>query len=294
MPDATLTGLVSPVPIPFEDDGQVDLDRIPDSAAFTVGCGANGVIAAGTAVAQELPTLTVNERKQLIDATINSVEKVPVFAGASHPALPVALDLVKYASEAGADGLFVMPPWGIPPNEETILRYYKAIANETELPIFLYNNPTTSVALSKELMAEITDIDEVVYIKESSRNWRKLSWLLNEVHEDGSVHLFTTLHVLLSTLQMGGAGATLPPPATVVAQDVVVAHKAGDTNAAIKSQRKLARFPPEKERLNAATKAAMKLSGTNIGGVRPPYPNASESAQRHIEEWLTDVKIPEI
>lgn len=295
MVDATLTGLVSPVPIPYTDDGRIDGDRVADSAEFTVACGADAVIAAGTAVAQELPTLTVDEREELIDETIASVpDDVPVFAGVSHPALPVALDLVEYAEAAGADGLFLMPPWGIPPSEATIRRYYEAVAEATTRPIFLYNNPTTSVALSKELIAELTAIDEVVYIKESSRNWRKLSWLLDNVHEDGEVHLFTTLHVLFSTLQLGGAGATLPPPASVVAREVVEAYESADFEAAIDAQKRLARYPPERTRLNAATKAAMELSGVDIGGVRPPYPDADDEARAHLEGWLDSVDMPDV
>lgn len=294
MTDATLTGLVSPVPVPFDSSGGVDNDKISDSARFTVKCGADGVVAAGTAVAQELPALTIEERKNIILSTINTVDSVPVFAGVSHPALPVALDLVDYALEAGADGLFLMPPWGIPPSESTIIHYYEEIAAQTELPIFLYNNPTTSVALSKELMKRITEIETVVYIKESSRNWRKLLWLLDNVHEEGSVHLFNTLHVLLPTLQMGGAGVTLPPPATAVARDVISAYEAGNIEESIELQRKLARFPPEDGKLNAATKAAMELSGVNLGGVRPPYEDATDDARRHLKQWLRDVDTPNV
>lgn len=293
MTDATLTGLVSPVPIPFNDDGAVEIDRVADSTAFTVDCGADAIIAAGTAVAQELPTLTVEERKRLIGATIESTDdETPVFAGVSHPAQPIANELTEFSKSAGADGLFVMPPWGIPPDESTTLRYYEEIASVTDLPIFLYNNPTVSINLSKELIDEITSIDPVVYIKESSRNWRKLSWLLENVHSDGSIHLFTTLHVLHTTLQYGGAGVTLPPPATVVAREVVDAYAAGNQKEAVAAQRKLVNFPPAEGRLNAASKAAMELCGVDIGGVRPPYPDAPESAREHLADWLADVNIP--
>jgi 4-hydroxy-tetrahydrodipicolinate synthase len=291
--NATFQGLVSPVPVPLNDHGAVRLEDVPASARFTIDCGADAVIAAGTAVAQELTALTVSEREDLVEATVDAVDgRVPVFAGVSHPALPVVDRLVEHAESVGAEGLFLMPPWGIPPDDETVVRYFEHVADRSDRPIFLYNNPTVSVDLSAEMIARLVEIDSVCYIKESSRNWRKLSWLFDEVHENGQVHLFTTLHVLLTSLQYGGAGVTLPPPATAVARDVVEAHEREDQEAAIEAQRALAQFPPRGTRLNATMRAAMEIAGVEVGPPRPPYPAASESVRDHLREWLDEVELP--
>jgi 4-hydroxy-tetrahydrodipicolinate synthase len=292
---ADVTGLMSPVMIPFDDDGAVDLDRVPDSTAFTIDCGADAVIAAGTAVAQELTALTVPERVDLITETIAAARDVdsdvPVFAGVSHPALPVVEDLCEHALDAGADGLFLMPPWGVPPSDETVLAYYERVTAIADVPIVLYNNPTTTFDLDRELMAEIMAIDGVAYAKESSRNWRKLAWLLDEVHEPGEKHVFTTLDVLYQTLQMGGVGATMPPPVTAPAREIIDAYEAGDTDRALAVQRHLSKFPPGGARLNAACKAAMEIAGCDVGGIRPPYPDVSDEVYAQIEDWMADVEI---
>lgn len=289
---ASVTGLMSPVMIPFDGDGEVNVDLIADSTAFTIDCGADAIIAAGTAVAQELTALTVPERMDLISETVGAADgTVPVFAGISHPAVPVVDDLTDHAVEAGADGLFLMPPWGVPPSDETIMTYYEHVTERVDLPIVLYNNPTTTVDLSKELMGEIMSLDGVVYAKESSRNWRKLAWLLDEVHEPGEKHVFTTLDVLYQTLQMGGVGATMPPPVTAPAREIIDAYEAGDTERALAAQRHLSKFPPGGARLNAACKAAMEIVGCDVGGLRPPYPDVTDQAYTEIEEWMEDIEI---
>jgi 4-hydroxy-tetrahydrodipicolinate synthase len=292
---ADVTGLMSPVMIPFDDSGAVDLDRVPDSTAFTIDCGADAVVAAGTAVAQELTALTVPERMDLITDTVDAARtvdsEVPVFAGVSHPALPVVEDLCDHALDAGADGLFLMPPWGVPPSDDTVLAYYERVTEITDVPVVLYNNPTTTFDLDRELMAEIMALDGVAYAKESSRNWRKLAWLLDEVHDPGEKHVFTTLDVLYQTLQMGGVGATMPPPVTKPAQEIIDAYEAGDTERALAVQRHLSTFPPGGARLNAACKAAMEIAGCDIGGIRPPYPDVDDVVYAQIEDWMADVEI---
>jgi len=291
--NADVTGIVSPVLIPFDDDGAVDYDRIADSTRFTLDCGADAVVAAGTAVAQELTSLTVPERKRIVTETVDAVDgERPVFAGVSHPALPVVDELVEHALDAGADGLFLMPPWGIPPDEATTIAYYEHVTETTDVPIFLYNNPTVTFDLSKELMADIMDLAGMTYVKESSRNWKKLAWLLEEANEPGEAHVFTTLDVLFQTLQMGGVGATMPPPVTAPAREIVDAYEAGDADRALSVQRHLSKFPPGDARLNAACKAAMAVANCDIGAVRPPYPGVSDDEREKIEDWMADVTVP--
>lgn len=289
---ADVTGLMSPVLIPFDDQGAVDIDRVPDSTAFTVDCGADALVAAGTAVAQELTALTVPERKELIAETVAAADgDVPVFAGISHPALAVVDDLCEHALDSGADGLFLQPPWGIPPSDDTVMAYYEHVSAAVDVPIVCYNNPTTTFDLPKEAMADIMALDNVVYAKESSRDWRKLAWLLEEVNDPGERHVFTTLDVLYQTLQMGGVGATMPPPVTAPARQIIDAYEAGDAERALAVQRHLSKFPPGGARLNAACKAAMRIAGCDIGGIRPPYPDVTDEVYGRIEDWMADVEI---
>lgn len=233
----------------------------------------------------------MEERKGVVTETVAAVDSTPVFAGISHPALPVIDDFCEHAIDVGADGLFLMPPWGMRPDRETSMRYYKHVGETTKIPVVLYNNPTATFDLPKELMADIMALDGRVYVKESSRNWKMLAWLIDEVHDSAERHVFTTLDVLYQTLQMGGSGATMPPPVTARACEIIDAYEADDTERALKVQRHLSKFPPGDVPLNAACKAAMDVAGCDIGSVRPPYPGVSDEGYARIEEWIADVEI---
>ncbi|WP_380676144.1 dihydrodipicolinate synthase family protein [Salinigranum sp. GCM10025319] len=288
--NAELTGIVSPVLVPFDDAGDVDLDAVHESTRFTIECSADAVIAVGTGTAQEMPTLTVEERKALIAATIDATDgDVPVYAGVSFPSLSVVDDLIAFSEREGADGLFAMPPWGIPPDESVITDYFTHIDAATDLPVFLYNNPTVSVAMSETLMAELMELEQFVYIKESSRNWKRLAWMLDTIHVDGEAHVFTTLDVAYQTLEMGGAGITTPPPIAAKAREVFDAVAAGDTAAALDAQRELDRFPSRGMMLHAASKAAAEAAGVPVGDPRPPYRGATDTQREDIAAWMRDV-----
>jgi 4-hydroxy-tetrahydrodipicolinate synthase len=290
---ASIRGIISPVLTPI-DDGAVAYDHVPDSVEFARRCGCHAVVAAGTGV-QETVSLTVAERKKLLTATIDAVDgELPVLAGVSHPAQHVVDDLIASAEDAGADALLAMPPWGLDPDHETVIAYYEAIVDATDVPLLLYNNPTVTVNLARETMQEIASLDGVAYVKETSRNWKKLAWLVEHIDEAGHADVFGTMDVLLPTLQAGGAGAVIPVPANAPAMRIYEAYEDGDIETAAEIQRTFAHFPPEEAAtgLTPVAKAAAELSGVSVGPPRPPYQPVSDDAKDAISAWLNRENIP--
>ncbi|KTG07743.1 hypothetical protein AUR64_02565 [Haloprofundus marisrubri] len=291
-----ITGVVAPVVTPINDQGNLAPDRVADSVAFTMECGCHAVVASGTGV-QETAALAPDERKTLISETVAAVDgEVPVLAGVSYPAQSVVSDLVSHAEEEGVDGLLAMPPWGMPPSHDAIVRYYEAIAEETELPILVYNNPAVTVDMAKETMRDVARIDGVDYVKESSRDWQKVGWLLERIHHEGHAEVFTTMDVLLSTLQAGGSGAVIPAPATVPAMRVYDAYQSGDVESAVAAQRSFGTFPPDEVStgLTAVCKTATRLSGVDVGSPRPPYDDVGEEGREAIDAWLDEQDVPKL
>jgi 4-hydroxy-tetrahydrodipicolinate synthase len=292
---ASIRGIISPVLTPI-DDGAVAIDRVPDSVEFARRCGCHALVAAGTGV-QETVALTVAERKELVTATIDAADgDVPVLAGVSHPAQHVVDELIAHAENAGVDAVLAMPPWGLDPDRETVIAYYEAIADATDLPLLLYNNPTVTVNLARETMRDIARLDGVAYVKETSRNWKKLAWLVEHVDEAGHADVFGTMDVLLPTLQAGGAGAVIPVPANAPAMRIYEAYEAGDLEAAAEAQRTFAHFPPEEAAtgLTPVAKAAAELSGVPVGPPRPPYHPVSDDTRDAIDAWLDRENVPSL
>lgn len=292
--DQTLSGILSPVLTPIED-GSVATEFVADSVEFTQACGCHGLIAAGTGV-QETVALTVDERKELVSATTEAADDRPVLAGISHPSQHVATELASHAETADADGVLAMPPWGLAPDDDAVVSYYESIVESTDLPVLLYNNPTVTVDLSPETMRRIARLDNVAYVKETSRNWKKLAWLIENVDNAGLASVFGTMDVLLPVMEAGGHGAVIPAPASTPAMRVYEAFQNGDRETAVEAQRAFVDFPPAEVNtgLMPAVKAATNLSGVPLGPPRPPYRQVSEEGRTAIQQWLTREDIPSL
>ena len=110
-------------------------------------------------------------------------------------------------------------------------------------------------------------------IKESSRDLARVSRLIVEIDRAGHARYFTTMQMLLATLQLGGSGATMPPPGSEIARHVIDAFMAKDHERAAELQLQFALFPSKwmHRGLAPAMKAAMNLIGVPVGDPYPPY-----------------------
>lgn len=289
-----IEGVVVPVLTPMDEDGHLVPSRVADSVEYSLHCGAHAIVASGTGV-QETSTLAPEERKRLVTETVEAVDgRVPVLAGISYPAQPVVSELIDHAEAEGADAVLAMPPWGVPPSQGAIVRYFETIAGETDLPILVYNNPTVTVDMPTETMAEVARLDGVAYVKESSRDWAKVSWLLEHVHHAGHADVLATMDVLLPTLQAGGAGIITPAPLSVPSMAIYEAFERGDLEAAAETQRVFGRFPPEEvdTGLIGVCKAATRIAGVDVGPPRPPYDRLDDAGRSAIDEWMDEVGVP--
>ena len=291
-----VSGVVAPVVTPIDKNGQLAIEQVSNSVEFTIECGCHAVVASGTGV-QETAALAPSERKKLISRTVEAVDgRVPVLAGVSYPAQPIVSELVSHAEHEDVDGLLAMPPWGMKPSDAAIVRYYESIASETYLPILAYNNPAVTLDMNKETMRKVAEISGVEYVKESSRDWQKVSWLLERIDKAELAKVFTTMDILLPTLQVGGAGAVIPAPATVPAMRLYEAYEADELESAIATQRLFGTFPPDEVStgLTAVCKAATQLSNVDVGPPRPPYDPVDEQGRKAIKEWLDEQDIPRL
>lgn len=280
-------GVISPVLTPINNDGLVAEDRIADSVEFALEAGCHAIVAAGTG-SQETASLTPSERKLIISKTVEVVDgEVPILGGVSHPALSVVSDLIDHGESVGVDAIIAMPPWGDVPSDEAIVRYYSHIAQESDLPVAVYNNPTLSVDMSKETMRRIAQIDGVKHMKESQRDWQKIRWLIENVQRAGHTEIHTTMDVFVQTLQAGGSGAFIPAPATIPTMSAWDAYRVGDIDKAIEHQRAFVSFPPEDTNgFIPACKAGAALCGYDLGNPRPPFDPVEQVGRDAMAHWL--------
>ena len=268
--------LVAPL-TPFTADLQVDQAALRRQIDYVIeDCAATMVVAAGVET-QEYTYLSLEERKALIRRTIELVDgRVPVMVGVSHASFKTAIALAHDAQRLGAAAVQLLAPlrpFAGPPTDADLVAYFEAVSKETELPITLYLNPGPGADVSIPATIALAQLPRVELIKESSRDLARVSRLIVEIDHAGHARYFTTMQMLLASLQLGGSGATMPPPACEIARHVIDAFVAKDYERAAALQLQFALFPAKwmHRGLAPAMKAAMNLIGVPVGEPYPPY-----------------------
>jgi len=270
-------GLIVAPLTPFTPDLKVDESALARQIDYVVkDCRATMVVAAGVET-QEYTYLSFEQRKELIRRTIECVGgRVPVMVGISHPSFKTAIELAHDAERLGAAAVQLLAPlrpFAGPPTQADLIAYFEAVSRETHLPITLYLNPGPGADVSIPDTVALAQLPRVQLIKESSRDLARVSRLIVEIDRAGHARYFTTMQMLLATLELGGSGATMPPPGSEIARHVIDAFVAKDYERAAKLQLQFAQFPSKwmHRGLAPAMKAAMNLIGVPAGDPYPPY-----------------------
>ena len=152
---------------PFKNN-QLDVYCYIKLIHFHLKNGTNGLVPAGTT--GESPTLTHKEHEQVIELCIKEANgKIPVIAGTGSNSTEEAISLTKHAEKAGADGALVVTPYYNKPTQEGLYHHYKAINDNTSLPIIIYNIPSRCVIdMSVETMAKLFELKNIVGVKDAT------------------------------------------------------------------------------------------------------------------------------
>jgi 4-hydroxy-tetrahydrodipicolinate synthase len=275
-------GLIVAPLTPFTANLDIDEIALRREIDYIVrDCRATMVVAAGVET-QEYTYLSFDERKALIRRTVECVDgRVPVMVGISHASFRTAIELAHFAENLGAAAVQLLAPlrpFAGPPSQSDLIAYFEAVARETRLPITLYLNPGPGADVSIADTIALAKLPSVQLVKESSRDLARVSRLIVEIDRAGHARYFTTMQMLLATLQLGGSGATMPPPGSEIARHVIDAYMNNDHARAAALQLQFALFPSKwmHRGLAPVMKAAMNLIGVPVGNPYPPYGSLSK------------------
>jgi 4-hydroxy-tetrahydrodipicolinate synthase len=285
-------GLIVAPLTPFTADLKVDEQALRRQIDYVVrDCAATVVVAAGVET-QEYTYLSFEARKALIRSTIEYVGgRVPVMVGVTHPSFRTAIELAHEAESLGAAALQLLAPlrpFAGAPTQRDLVSYFEKVSRETNLPLTLYLNPGPGADVSIPDTIELAKLPRVQFIKESSRDLARVSRLIVEIDRAGHARYFTTMQMLLASLELGGSGATMPPPAAEIARYVTEAFIAKDYERAAQLQLQFALFPGKWMHygLAPAMKAAMNLIGVPVGDPYPPYAPLSREDMAALATYL--------
>jgi len=197
-------GSIVAIVTPFKN-GRVDEKALGDLIEFQIANGTQGIVPCGTT--GESATLSHAEHNRVIEFTVEAVrDRVSVIAGTGSNSTDEAISLTRHAKKAGADGALLIAPYYNKPTQEGLYLHFKKVAEEIDLPLVVYNIPgRTGVNITPQTFARLTQIRNIVAIKESSGSLQQISEIIHHCGEH-----FTLLSgddaLALPTLAVGSKG----------------------------------------------------------------------------------------
>src|SRR5919204_3185416 len=267
-------GIIPPVATPMQANEDLDLPRLKWFIDHLIANGVHGIFVLGTN--SEFYALDENEKQQVVATAVAHVRRrVPVFAGTGAESTREAVRLTKMAEREGVDGVSVITPYFVSPSQQEIVDHYRRLAENTSLPVVLYNNPATcgGVKIEVDTVARLAEIPNVLGIKDSSGDLQNTNEYVRVVPDRFSV-LQGRDTLIYPSLACGARGA-VPATANIapaLCVEIYEAFQRGDHAAAKAAQWRL---NPVRLSLTLGTapggvKAALALLGMPIGPSRAP------------------------
>jgi 4-hydroxy-tetrahydrodipicolinate synthase len=198
------SGAFTALVTPFRD-GKIDEQALIRLVEFQLEKGINGLVPCGTT--GESATLSHEEHNRVIDITIETAKgRVPVIAGTGSNSTAETLKLTKHAQEAGADAALLITPYYNKPTQNGLYEHYKKVAEEVDLPLVVYNVPSrTSLNMLPETVARLSEIKNIIGIKEATGNLKQVSDVI-EYSREGFCVLSGDDFTTFPLLALGGHG----------------------------------------------------------------------------------------
>lgn len=277
---------------PFDDQQQVNLPMVRQLVDFQIQEGVDGIMVIGTT--GESPTLSHEEKRQVAKAAIEQAAgRVPVMVGTGTYSTATTIQTTLQMEELGADYALIVTPYYNKPTAEGIYRHFKAVAEESSLPIIVYNiSGRTGRNIDTSTLKRIADIPNVIAVKESSGNIEQMIDVLDQMakHRPGFKVFSGDDAFTLPLILMGGHGVISVVSNLLPAAVTKMTHAAlnGDLAEARKLYYEL--LPLFKaafiETNPIPIKEAMNLCGINVGEYRLPLCEMASQNKHFLQEVL--------
>lgn len=173
------TGVFPALTTKFTADDTLDLPLFEKNLQAQLQAGVNGIVLGGTL--GEASVLTTAEKEQLIKFAVEKCAgKVPVVLNIAEGSTKEALQQAAYAKAWGAEGIMILPPMRYKSDHRETVTYFKTVADSTDLPIMIYNNPVDyKIEVTLDMFDELQACQNITAIKESTRDVTNVTRLIN-------------------------------------------------------------------------------------------------------------------
>ena len=183
-----ITGSIVALVTPMQEDGSVDYAALRRLIDWHIAEGTDCIGVVGTT--GESPTVSMAENCEIIRVSVeHAAGRVPIMAGAGANATSEAIELTRFAKQAGADCSLQVVPYYNRPSQEGIYRHMRAVAEAVDLPVVLYNVPSRTVAdMHHDTVLRLAQVSGIVGIKEATGNIERAAWLIKHAPKGFSIY----------------------------------------------------------------------------------------------------------
>jgi len=281
-----MRGVYTALVTPFSSNGSLDLEAYRRLLKDQVDAGVDGVIPCGTT--GESPTLTLDEKKQLITIALEQLKgtRVKVVAGTGSNDTRETVALSQWASSAGVAGILVVTPYYNKPTQKGLEAHFRAVADAVTCDVMLYNVPgRTGVSLTAETIVRLAEHPRIKALKEATGNVAFASEIVDQLtHARRSLALLSGDDAtFMPFLAVGGCGV-VSVASNLFPRAMVALQKAMDEGRLAEARILHERFYPLFRDLFVESnpvpvKAALESLGFCRGDVRAPLATLSDASR---------------
>lgn len=280
-----LTAMITP----FNEEGQVDYERMTELINHLIENNTDGLVVTGTT--GESVVLSEEETEAIYEHVVRIVDKrIPVLAGTGSNDTKKTIALTKKATAYGVDGIMLVSPYYNRPNQAGLYEHFKAVANETELPVMLYNIPgRTGVHIDAETIIRLAEIENIVAVKEASGDLEQVAEII--ANTDDNFTVYSGDDSMTLPMMAIGARGVVSVASHIIGNEMkamIDNFLQGEIDKAAQLHRKLL---PIMNGLfmtpsPAPLKAALRLKGLDVGSVRLPLVDLTEEELKTLKQIL--------
>jgi 1-pyrroline-4-hydroxy-2-carboxylate deaminase len=188
----------------FKADDTLDLNLFEKGLQAQIGAGIDGIILAGSL--GEASTLTAAEKETLVKFTLERSAGLPVILNIAEGATRDAIEMAALGKRLGVAGLMLLPPMRYKTDHRETATYFKTVAQSTDLPILIYNNPYDyKVEVTLEIFDELLVCENIQAVKESTRDVSNVTRMINRFGDRYKI-LCGVDTLAMEAMQMGAHG----------------------------------------------------------------------------------------
>lgn len=198
-------GCATALVTPFTEENAVDFEELRKLIDFQILEGVDALVICGTT--GESATLSLEEKKEILKFAVQMNRKrVPIIAGTGGNNTKDSIQLSKYAEKIGVDALLLVTPYYNKTTQAGLIHHFTAIAQNTKLPIILYNVPSrTGVNIEPQTYLELAKIDNIVGVKEASGNISQVATIASLCKDNLTIYSGNDDQIV-PILSLGGLG----------------------------------------------------------------------------------------